>query len=140
MRVGTPVGHTGYEPVAPPARRPEYRRRSVVTKLQPTLEIRLDGQASKRGLIPRTPGGERLLRDVAAWLTAEYPDQVRSAREHMLPSGDAELDVGLHPATPAMILTAGDSGGLQVRAETVQGGPGYHRWARRPGHRLGPRR
>ena len=109
----------------------------MVTKLQPTLEIRLDGQASKRGLIPRTPGSERLLRDIAAWLTAEYPDQVRSAREHMLPSGDAELDVSLHPATPPMILTAGDGGGLQVRAETVQGGPGYHRFVGRVLERLG---
>jgi hypothetical protein len=109
----------------------------VVTKLRSSLEIRLEGQASKRGLIPRTPGGERLLADASAWLSAEYPDHVRASRQHMLPSGDAELDVGLHPATPDVIFTAGDSGALQVRAETVQGGPGYHRFVGRVLERLG---
>jgi len=109
----------------------------VVTKLRSSLEIRLEGQASKRGLIPRMPGGERLLADASAWLSAEYPDQVRATRQHMLPSGDDELDVGLHPATPDLIFTAADSGALKVRAETVQGGPGYHRFVGRVLERLG---
>jgi hypothetical protein len=109
----------------------------VVSKLRSSLEIRLEGQASKRGLIPRTPGGERLLADVAAWLKAEYPDQVRSTRQRTLPTGNVELDVDLHPATPDMILTAGDGGSLQIRAETVQGGPGYHRFVGRVLERLG---
>jgi hypothetical protein len=109
----------------------------VVTKFQPALDIRLEGQASKRGLIPRTPGGERLLADAAAWLTAEYPDQVRGTREHTLPSGDHELHVGLHPATPDIVLWADDSGTLRVASETVTGGPGYHRFVGRVFERLG---
>jgi hypothetical protein len=109
----------------------------VVTKLRSTLEIRLEGQASKRGLIPRMPGGERLLADAAAWLTSEYPDQVRSARQHTLPSGDAQLQVALHPATPDLWLAADDAGALRVFAETVSGGPGYHRFVGRVLERLG---
>ena len=62
-----------------------------------------------------------------------------------IPSGEAELHVGLHPATPAWYLTAGDSGNVRAIAETVSGGPGYHRFVgSRPGtpwqgarHRLG---
>ena len=109
----------------------------MVTKLRSSLEIRLEGQASKRGLIPRTPGGERLLADVGAWLTAEYPDHVRSTRQRTLPAGDVELEIDLHPATPPVIMTAGDGGSLNVRAETVQGGPGYHRFVGRVLERLG---
>jgi len=109
----------------------------VVTKLLQSLEIRLEGQASKRGLIPRTPGGERLLTDIASWLTAEYPDQVRATRQHKLPSGDAQLDVALYPSTPDLIVAADDSGAVAVRAETVQGGPGYHRFVGRVLERLG---
>jgi hypothetical protein len=109
----------------------------VVSKLRSTLEIRLEGQASKRGLIPRTPGGERLLADAAAWLTAEYPDQVRSTRQHTLPTGDSELHVALHPAALDLVLTGSDAGALHVHAETVQGGPGYHRFVGRVLERLG---
>ena len=82
----------------------------MVTNLLSSLEIRLEGQASKRGLIPRMPGGERLLADTAAWLTAEYPDMVRSTSLHTLPSGDAQMHLGLHPAMPDLFLTADDAG------------------------------
>lgn len=109
----------------------------MVSKLRSTLEIRLEGQASKRGLIPRTPGGERLLADASAWLTAEYPDQVRSTRQHTLPTGVSELHVALHPAAPDLVLTGSDGGGLRVHGETVQGGPGYHRFVGRVLERLG---
>ena len=81
----------------------------MVSKLRSTLEIRLEGQASRRGLIPRTPGGERLFADAAAWLTPEYPEEVRSTRQHRLPSGDWELHVELHPAAPPLVLTASEA-------------------------------
>jgi hypothetical protein len=109
----------------------------VVSKLRSTLEIRLEGQASKRGLIPRMPDGERLLGDSGAWLTAEYPDQVRSTRQHILPTGETQLRVALHPATPDLMLTADDSGIVRAFAETVSGGPGYHRFVGRVLERLG---
>jgi hypothetical protein len=109
----------------------------VVSILLSTLEIRLEGQASKRGLIPRMPDGERLLADAAVWLRAEYPDQVRSTRQRTNPSGEAELHVGLHPATPDLYLSAGDSGNVRAIAETVAGGPGYHRFVARVLERLG---
>ncbi len=109
----------------------------MVSKLRPTLEIRLEGQASKRGLIPRTPGGERLLADAATWLAGEYADQVRATRQHVLPSGDNQLRVALHPATPDVTFIADDTGTLRVIAETVAGGPGYHRFIGRVLERLG---
>ena len=109
----------------------------MVSKLLSSLEVRLEGQASKRGLIPRMPGGERLLADAAAWLTAEYPEEVRSSRQRTLPSGDAELHVDLHPAAPDLFLTASDGGVVRVHGETVQGGPGYHRFVGRVLERLG---
>ena len=109
----------------------------MVSNLLSSLEVRLEGQASKRGLIPRTPGGERLLADVAAWLTAEYPEEVRSSRQRTLPSGDAELHVDLHPAAPDLFLTASDGGVVRVHGETVQGGPGYHRFVGRVLERIG---
>jgi hypothetical protein len=109
----------------------------VVSKLRSSLEIRLEGQASKRGLIPRMPDGERLLGDCATWLAAEYADQVRSTRQHALPTGESQLRVALHPATPDLILTADDSGTVRAIAETVSGGPGYHRFVGRLLERLG---
>ena len=110
---------------------------SVVSKLRSTLEVRLEGQASKRGLIPRTPGGERLLADAATWLASEYSDQVRATHQHVLPSGETQLQVGLHPATPDVAFVADDTGALRVMAETVAGGPGYHRFVSRVMERLG---
>ena len=44
---------------------------------------------------------------------------------------------GLHPATPALYLSAGDSGSVRAIAETVSGGPGYHRFVGRVLERLG---
>jgi hypothetical protein len=109
----------------------------VVTQLELPRSIQIDGQASKRGLIPRMPAGERLLADVAAWLAGEYPDQVRGARQHARGDGEAELVVSLHPAAPDVLLTADDAGRVTVVAETAAAGPGYHRFVGRVIERVG---
>lgn len=100
------------------------------------LEAKVGGQAQKRGLIPRTPAGERLLADAAVWLTGEYADAVRSTRQRTLASGDAELAIDLHPAAPPLIITATDSGRVAVTGETAVAGPGYHRFVGRVLERL----
>ena len=102
-----------------------------------SLAARVSGQASRRGLILRQPTGERLLADVEAWLLAEYPDAVRSTTRRAGPGGVATLAVELHPAAPAVLLEAADSGRVTVTAETVPAGPGYHRFVGRVIERLG---
>ena len=100
------------------------------------LEAKVGGQAQKRGLIPRTPAPERLLADAAIWLTGEYADAVRSTRQRTLPDGDVELAVDLHPAAPALIITASEGGRVAVHGETAVAGPGYHRFVGRILERL----
>ena len=101
------------------------------------LIARATGQASRRGLILRQPSGEQLLADVEAWLLVEYPDAVR--RTHLRPTGDdqAQLTVALHPAAPDLRMLAWDNGRVDVVAETVTAGPGYHRFVGRVLERLG---
>jgi hypothetical protein len=78
-----------------------------VTLLAPEpLAVRVSGEASKRGLIPRLPNAERLLGDVEAWLVAEYPDVVRSPRRAALATGQWALELGLHPAAPRLSIVA----------------------------------
>ena len=101
------------------------------------LEAKVGGQAQKRGLIPRTPPGDRLLADAAVWLAADYADAVRSTRQRTLPSGDTELSVDLHPAAPPLVITAFESGRVAVSGETAVAGPGYHRFVGRVLERLG---
>lgn len=91
------------------------------------LAARVVGQASRRGLIPRVPTGDRLLADVEAWLTANHPDLVRSTSRSTPAEGEARLDVSLHPAARALVLTATDAGRVSAEADTVAVGPGYHR-------------
>jgi len=114
-----------------------YRRPSVTTNIADALGVSLGGLAQKRGLIPRVPDGDRLLADAAVWLTGEYPDAVRSTRQHTTPEGGAALSVDLHPAAPAFVLTANDEGRVTVDAETGVVGPGYHRFVGRVVERLG---
>ena len=108
------------------------------------LVARVVGQASRRGLIPRVPTGDRLLVDVEAWLIAEYPDFVRTTRRSTREVGEAQpevggarLDISLHPAAPELIVTATDTGRVSVEAETVVVGPGYHRFVGRVIERMG---
>ncbi|OGO53584.1 MAG: hypothetical protein A2Z32_10555 [Chloroflexi bacterium RBG_16_69_14] len=91
------------------------------------LAARVVGQASRRGLIPRVPTGDRLLADVETWLTTNHPDLVRSTQRSTPAEGDARLDVSLHPAAPALVLTASETGRVGAEADTVAVGPGYHR-------------
>ena len=116
---------------------PGYRRGSVTTKVADALGVALGGVAQKRGLIPRLPGGDRLLADAAVWLTGEYPDSVRSTHQRTLPGGETALAVDLHPAVSPLLLTATDEGRVTASGETGVAGPGYHRFVGRILERLG---
>lgn len=107
------------------------------TNVEYRLEARVGGQAHKRGLIPRTPPGDRLLADAAIWLTGEYADAVRSTRQRTLDNGDAELAVDLHPAALPLVIVVDGSGRVTVAGETATAGPGYHRFVGRVLERLG---
>lgn len=100
------------------------------------LAARVVGQASRRGLIPRVPTGERLLADVETWLTAGYPDLVRSSLRSTPVEGEARLETSLHPAARNLVLTASDAGRIAADADTVAMGPGYHRFVGRILERL----
>ena len=108
----------------------------MATIVASSLVARVSGQASRRGLILRQPTGERLLADVEAWLLAEYHDAVRSTTRRAGP-GVATLAVELHPAAPAVLIEAADSGRVSVLGETAVAGPGYHRFVGRVLERLG---
>lgn len=99
--------------------------------------IQIDGQAAKRGLIPRMPAAEVLLADVMRWLQTDYGEHVRGVRQRAPGDGAAELIVGLHPAAPDVVITTSDAGKVTVRAETAAAGPGYHRFVGRVLERMG---
>ena len=101
------------------------------------LVVRVDGQASRRGLIPRVPSGDRLLIDVELWLTTKYPEIVRSTRHSTSDERDARLHVTLHPAAGEFVLTASDGGRVSVEADTSAAGPGYRRFVGRILERMG---
>jgi hypothetical protein len=109
----------------------------VTTTTTDRLETRVGGQASKRGLIPRTPAGDRLLADAVVWLNGEYADAVRSTHTRTLADGSTELSVDLYPAVPPVVLTASELGHVSVTGETAVAGPGYHRFVGRVLERLG---
>jgi hypothetical protein len=116
---------------------PGYRRLPVTTNIADALGVALGGLAQKRGLIPRVPGGDRLLADAAVWMTGEYPDAVRSTHQRTLPGGETSLAVDLHPAVAPLLITASDEGRVTVAAATGVAGPGYHRFVGRLLERLG---
>jgi hypothetical protein len=91
-----------------------------------SLAVHVVGHAAKRGLIPRVPSAEQLVGDVERWLTAEYPEIVRSIRRQQTPADEPELVVNLHPAAPEASVTAGEGGRVSLVARTSAAGPGYH--------------
>jgi hypothetical protein len=109
----------------------------VPTAVHTPLAVHLVGRASKRGLIPRLPTGERLLADAEAWLRAEYPDVVGSTRRRLRASGEAELALSVHPAATDVVVSADDAGEVAVTADTAAPGPGYHTFVDRLVDRLG---
>ena len=109
----------------------------MATMMVGSLVARVEGQASRRGLILRVPSGESLLGDVETWLTTEYPDAVRATHRRTLESGDAELSVATHPVAPEIVMTASDAGRVTFAAETEAVGPGYHRFIGRLIERMG---
>lgn len=96
------------------------------------LEIALQGQVQKRGLIPRQPPAERVLADIEAWLRREYPDEILA-----LDLGIDAISVRLHPAAPAIRIAVDGDGVVTASGETVTAGPGYHRFVGRALQRLG---
>jgi hypothetical protein len=89
------------------------------------VAIRVAGQASKRGLIPRVPAPDKLIADARAWVETEYGTFVRSARVGGT-TGCPELLLDLHPAAEPITLTADDEGRVAAAADTADAGPGYH--------------
>ena len=110
------------------------RRQSLGSAL--TVEIRVEGQAAKRGMIPRLPAPDRLLADARAWVEAEYGPIVRDAA--VFSEGSCpELRLDLHPAAAAVALSAGEDGRVSAAATTSGVGPGYHTFVGRVLERLG---
>ncbi|HEY6571244.1 MAG TPA: hypothetical protein VIZ22_13190, partial [Candidatus Limnocylindrales bacterium] len=100
------------------------------------VTIKVVGQAAKRGLIPRIPAPDKLIEDARAWVAAEYPQHVRSARVLSAPTG-TELWLDLHPAAEPVTVTADEEGRVTGSADTGDGGPGYHTYVGRVFDRLG---
>ncbi len=103
----------------------------VATQLLLPHSIQLDGQAARRGLIPRMPPGDRVLDGILTWLNADYADQIRATSTRVVAEGRSALTVALHPAAPDLEVSATDSGKVRVSAETAAAGPGYHRFVGR---------
>jgi hypothetical protein len=101
-----------------------------------TLTIEAEGQASKRGMIPRLPAPDRLLDDARAWIDTEYAGVVRSAVVQ-LDGESAVLRLELHPAASPVTITADAEGQVTVAGETSSAGPGYHTFLGRLVERLG---
>ena len=114
-----------------------YRHGPVATQLTLPHSIQIDGQAGRRGLIPRMPAGDRLLAGIDSLLKADYSDYVRATEQGVPVDGQARLAVSLHPAAPPVVFTADDAGHVTVAAETAAGGPGYHRFVGRALGRIG---
>ena len=101
------------------------------------LTVQVVGQASKRGMIPRTPTAERLVADIETWVAAEYPDIVRESRRTEPGTGEIALHLDLHPAASNAVVTVTEGGAVTLSAETAPVGPGYHTFVTRLAQRLG---
>lgn len=134
--VVTVGGYGRYLPVGPLVGVTGVSSEVVATQLPLPHSIQIDGQAARRGLIPRMPSGERLLAGVEQWLGADFDDFMRKTHQRAPGEGESELTVRLHPAAPDLVITASDVGRVTVRAETAAAGPGYHRFLGRLLERL----
>lgn len=103
----------------------------------PGLGLSLIGQAAKRGIIGRQPSPERLLGEIEGWLAAGAADLIRTRRWAGDGSGSGTLLVNVHPAAEEMEVSAGDAGGVMIRAVTSGAGPGYHTYVCHLVKRLG---
>lgn len=102
------------------------------------LAVRVSGQASKRGLIPRLPPADRLLADATAHLTTHHADTIRWLRPTDPAEGrPARLAASFHPAAATVELTIDDEGRVSAHAPTSPVGPGYHTFVSRLLERLG---
>jgi len=99
--------------------------------------IRVIGQASKRGIIPRLPVPDRLLSDARTWISTEAGQAVRAIRCRPTATGETELLVDLHPVAPTASVTADAMGRVVASADTAAAGPGYHTFVARLLERLG---
>ncbi len=101
------------------------------------LTIRVVGQASKRGIIPRLAAPDRLLAEAQAWIGTEYDHVVRAMRLERTAEGGTELLLDLHPAADTVSITADGTGRVVAAADTSPVGPGYHTFVARMLERLG---
>lgn len=98
--------------------------------------VSVQGQAARRGLIPRLPPPDRLVADMQAWVEREYGPVIRSAR--VTSRGPCtELRLDLHPAAEAMTIDVDEAGSVTAVADTTNVGPGYHTFVCRILERLG---
>jgi hypothetical protein len=102
-----------------------------------SVGLRLVGQASKRGLVPRLPSAEVLLNDIEARLVAEAADTAGPIRRTGEGTDGPGLRVLLHPAASDVELTAADGGRVTVSASTAEVGPGYHTYVSQLFRRMG---
>lgn len=102
--------------------------------VRPTLQI--VGHAAKRGMIPRVRSVDQLLDETEAWLRAEYPETIRSARRLTRAEGASQLVVGLHPAAANVAIEAAEGGQVTFSADLPPVGPGYQTFLDRLATRL----
>jgi hypothetical protein len=98
--------------------------------------VQVVGHASKRGMIPRLPSIDQLLDEAEAFLRAEFPDTVRSARRLTNVEDAAQLVVGLHPAASDVTFEAAVGGDVALSADLPPVGPGYQTFLDRLVERL----
>jgi hypothetical protein len=101
------------------------------------LGLYVQGEAAKRGIVPRLPSGQQLMDDADTWLTAEVHDLVRSVRLDRNGHEAASLFVDLHPAAFPLRLHASGEGAVDALAVTSAVGPGYHTYLHRLIQRIG---
>ncbi len=99
--------------------------------------VLVDGQMSKRRLVPRHRDFDRVIAEIDGWLRAGYPDLVRSTATTTTDDGVHRLAIDLHPAADPAELTATEDGRVSLSAATLAVGPGYERLVRRIVERLG---